>query len=287
MVKMSQKINLSSIQVLKTFGVLLRGNYAMNELIKLLNKDEEAPVFNNSTISKYINTCRYIGIDIPKINNKYYVAGLPFGLKLSSSDADMVEMLQATVKNDSTSTNANLFDKFLAKLNAYSDKNIARVEKKIFKTSFELFERAIARKRKIRLFFKNQTILEGIPVEIKENKDKTFFHVFNKRLRIIDSSRLSGVEITDSKYNETFNGEQVTIYVLKGALAKRYEPRENESLEANNDGTVTVTNRNENKDILFSRLLRYEDSCEIIKPKVYREEFKQLIQNTLKNYGVS
>ena len=149
------------------------------------------------------------------------------------------------------------------------------------------FDGSIARKRKIRLFFKNQNVLEGIPIEIKEDRDRTFFHVFNKRLRIIDTSRLSGVEITDSKYNETFNGEQVTIFILRGALAKRYEPRENERLEMNNDGTVTITNKNENKELLFSRLLRYEDYCEIIKPKIYRDEFKQLIQNTLDNYGVS
>ena len=54
--KLSQKINLSSLQVLKTFGILLQDNYAMNELVKILNKDEVFPVFNNSIVSKYINT---------------------------------------------------------------------------------------------------------------------------------------------------------------------------------------------------------------------------------------
>ena len=70
MIKESLKKNLSSMQVLKTLQVLLEGNFTMQELIKKLNQKEETPVFNNSVISKYINTCRFCGIDIPKIHNK-------------------------------------------------------------------------------------------------------------------------------------------------------------------------------------------------------------------------
>ena len=77
MIKESLKKNLSSIQVLKTLQVLLQGNYTMQELINKLNTNEETPIFNNSVISKYINTCRYCGIDIPKIHNKYFVASMP------------------------------------------------------------------------------------------------------------------------------------------------------------------------------------------------------------------
>lgn len=54
------------MQVLKTLQVLLQGNFTMQELIERLNKSEEEPVFNNSVISKYINTCRYCGINILK-----------------------------------------------------------------------------------------------------------------------------------------------------------------------------------------------------------------------------
>ena len=103
--KVSQKINISSLQVLKTLQVLLEGDYSMNELIKLLNKNEPKENFNNSVISKYINTCRYIGINIPKINNKYYVATLPFGLELSLNDIDLLNNFHTVIKNDMTSNN--------------------------------------------------------------------------------------------------------------------------------------------------------------------------------------
>jgi len=53
------KKNLSSIQVLKTLLVLLENNYTMQELVEKLNENENDSVFNNSVVSKYINTCRY------------------------------------------------------------------------------------------------------------------------------------------------------------------------------------------------------------------------------------
>ena len=71
--KLSQKKNLSSMQVIKTLQILLQGDYTMNELIEQLNANESEPIFNNSVVSKYINTCRYCGIEIPKIHNKYKV----------------------------------------------------------------------------------------------------------------------------------------------------------------------------------------------------------------------
>ena len=62
--KLSQKKNLSSMQVIKTLQILLQGDYTMNELIEQLNANESEPIFNNSVVSKYINTCRYCGIEI-------------------------------------------------------------------------------------------------------------------------------------------------------------------------------------------------------------------------------
>lgn len=88
--KISIKKNLSSMQVLKTLQVLLQGNFTMQELIERLNKSEEEPVFNNSVISKYINTCRYCGINILKIHNRYFVASMPFGLELTSGDIGLL-----------------------------------------------------------------------------------------------------------------------------------------------------------------------------------------------------
>lgn len=285
--KVSQKKNISSLQVLKTLQILLDGNYSMKDLIKILNKNEPNEIFNNSVISKYINTCRYVGINIPKINNKYYVASLPFGLDLSDIDFKLLRNFQFIIQKNMASKNLSIFNKFSEKISRYSNKEIVRVEKEIFSIPLELFERAVSKKRKIKLIFKNRSELECIPVNITQKDNKTFFNVYKKnKVRNIESSRLCGIRLLEDNFIDPFDGNQITVYILKGDLAKRYEARDNETIQQNNDGTITVTNKNENKDLLLSRILRYQDLCEIIQPKAYREELKQIINDTLNNYGV-
>ena len=64
-------------------------NYRLEQIIKDLEKEKE-PIFNNNVISKYINTCRYCGIDIIKVHNKYFVRSLPFGMEILNKEFDGV-----------------------------------------------------------------------------------------------------------------------------------------------------------------------------------------------------
>ena len=285
MPKISQKKNLSSIQVIKTLQILLQGDFSMNDLIRKLNADEPFPVFNNSVISKYINTCRYIGISIPKVNNKYYVSSIPFGFKLDDIDIGTIKALQFIVANKMTKKNRFIFDNFITKLSRHSRRCIANINSEDYIYSFELFEQAIAKKVKICLLFKNQAKLDCIPLKISQKNKKMFFEVFNKRIRMIDTNRLAGIQILSEKFVDPFGVDQVAIFKLRGKLAQRYQARDNETVELNSDGTITVTNKNENKEMLLSRLMRYEDLCEIIGPKTYRDDFLRILTNTLKNYG--
>ncbi len=284
--KLSQKKNLSSMQVIKTLQVLLEGNFTMSELIEKLNQNEEEPVFNNSVISKYINTCRYCGIEIPKIHNKYFVTSMPFGLELTNTDINLLESMQNLVKNEMTSKYNKLFNSFVEKLNRYSNKKIARVEKATYQLTSELFENAVTDKRKIQLMLKNRVIMECIPIKITEVKGKTYFNVFYKnRERMIDSARVSGLEVMKQKFLQNFNDESV-IFLIRDDLASRYDLRENEQYtKTDRIGWKAISNRGENKEVLLSRLLRYDDKCEIISPKTYRDEMKQILDSALSNYG--
>lgn len=280
------KRNLSSMQVLKTLLVLMEGNYTMNELTDKLNKDEASPIFNHSVISKYINTCRYLGIDIPKIHNKYFVASLPFGLNLDLRDLELFENLQNVAKEILPEKSLNIFTNFINKLAKYSNKQLVRADRQVPHKVIEMFDRAIQEKRKINLMFKNNTNITCIPVGIVENKGKTFFNIHleeKEKLYVLDN--IVGIEVLPQRFAKNYTG-QVVVYTLTGNLAKRYELRENEQLISKEQDSITISNKGENKEILFSRLLRYDSSCEILHPKHYREEMKQLLNDMLKNYGV-
>ena len=62
--KQAAKINMSGLQVMKTLLVLLNDNYSMEEIVGHLNEREKTPIFNSNVVSKYINTCRFCGIEI-------------------------------------------------------------------------------------------------------------------------------------------------------------------------------------------------------------------------------
>lgn len=279
------KRNISSMQVIKTLQVLLEDNYTMAELIEKLNKNEKEPVFNNSVISKYINTCRYCGIDIPKIHNKYFVASLPFGLDLSSVEMDLIEKLTESAKADFSKKQFKVFSKLTEKIGKYSNKRIIRVEKDSSKLTYKTFNYAIEEQRKIRLMYKTREVLECIPVDIVQHKGRTFFSViYNNNEKLVCEERISGIEITPLKYSVN-NSVPSVVFVLKGELAKRYEARENEVVTENPDKTLKVVNTGDKKEILLSRLMRYDSNCEIIAPESYRNEMKKMLIDTLKNYG--
>lgn len=285
MSKLAVKKNFSSLQVLKTLKILLQDDYSMGELIAKLNSEEDKEVFNSSIISKYINTCRLCGIEISKINNKYFVSNMPFGLELVHDDIMLLEAIQNIIRNSMSKKCNKIFDTFLTKINRFSNKKLTRVEKSTYYISVEHFESAIDEKRKIRLMLKNKDVVDCIPIRIAEDKDRIFFHIlYNNKERAVDASRVSGIEVLNEKYIQKFS-KQVVVFKLKGELAPRYTLRYNEHVvEHYNGDYVVISNQDESKDILFSRLLRYGDKCEILNPKSYREEMQQILDMALSNY---
>ena len=169
------KKNFSSLQVLKTLQVLLEDNFSMQEIIAKLNENEKEPIFNNSIVSKYINTCRFCGIEIPKIQNKYCVTKLPFGLNLSTSDADLLKHMQDLCRESFSKTINKGFNTFIEKLNKYSNKTVLKLERNSINFSFEVFEKAIREEKKIKLRLKNNTTFDCIPKNIITHQKRTCF----------------------------------------------------------------------------------------------------------------
>lgn len=286
--KEAVKRNQSSMQVLKTLKLLLEDNYTMTELIHKLNSQEKEPVFNNSVVSKYINTCRFCGIDIPKIHNKYFVASLPFGLDLSARDRDLLDNLQYAVKDTMSAALDDIFGGFLERLSKYSNKQIIRVEPKTQQQAFELFDSAVAQKRRINLLFRAKAVFDCIPLRITEKKGKICFNIIHDgKEKTIAADRITGLEIMNRRFKQPDDSPvQDVVFKLTGALAERYTLKENEKIQTNNlPEYIVVTNSGEDKERLFSRLLRYDRNCEILYPLHYREEMKHLLDEMLKNYG--
>lgn len=284
------KKNVSSLQVLKTLQILMEGNYTMAELVHKLNLCEKDSIFNNSVVSKYINTCRYCGLNIPKIHNKYIVASVPFGMNLTSRELDLLSMLQNTVKNTMPQKQNKIIDNFITKLTKYSNKHIARIDKDTPNITLELFSKAIAEKRVIVFLFRTKTTMECIPLGIAESKTKTFFNVIYKgKEKLVKIERVSGIEITDKKFGGQFEQNNSVIFKIKGKLMKRYTLKEDEQIMSHDlpDSFTISSYEHESRENLYSRLLRYDSLCEVVQPSSARNDMKQIIDKMLENYGVT
>ena len=55
-------------------------------------------------------------------------------------------------------------------------------------------------------------------------------------------------------------------------------------MQVKSDGSTIIINRKEDRVLLLKRLMRYGGNCEVISPKSFKEEMKQLIELTLSNY---
>lgn len=278
------KKNLSSLQVLKTLSVLMEDDYTMQELIERLNEDEKIPVFNSSVVSKYINTCRYCGIMLPKIQNRYFVSSVPFGLDFTESESNLLKNLKSCARFVLSSNSNTKFTNFLRKLNRYSNKQILRVEEDNMREIFLLFEQSVKEKNRIILMLRSKVNLNCFPIAIIDVEDKKYFKVScDGKERLIHVDRVSGMEILRYK-NHSQNTETV-IFKLTDKLASNYNIRENENvLNSNLPNSVTISNKDE-QSVLIPRLLRYGELCEVTNPKHVRNEIKQIIDDTLANYG--
>ncbi|MBE7710661.1 MAG: WYL domain-containing protein [Cyanobacteria bacterium SIG31] len=280
------KKNLSSIQVLKTLLVLLENNYTMQELVEKLNENENDSVFNNSVVSKYINTCRYCGIEIPKIQNKYCIAKMPFGLNLSMNDVALITKMQNVCKETFSNKINNGFNAFVEKLNKYTNKTLVKINKETLYMSYEAFEKAISDEKKVRILLRSKETLDCIPLSITTHQKRTFFNVkFENKEKSIPVDKISGIEILEEYFKVPNFERNLAIFKVYGDLSQRYNLREHEQLIEKDLNSSTVENKGEDKDILLSRLLRYDSLCEIKAPMSYREEMKKIIEETLANYG--
>ena len=282
----SKKMNIASLQVMKTLLALLENNFSMQELIEYLNKKEKEAVFNNNVLSKYINTCRACGVEIPKIQNKYIIAKMPFGLNLSVDDVDLLIQMQKICRESFSQKINNGFNAFIKNINKYSNKTILKVQKETINISYEAFEKAIIEERKIRLTFKNKSSIDCIPLSITTHQKRTYFRIKENNIeKSIAVDKIIGIEILNEMFKTPDYEHNQAIFEVRGALAHRYNLRENEVLLRQDNNAITIENTGEDMNLLLSRLLRYDSLCEVKAPATYRTEIIKIINDTLANYG--
>lgn len=278
------KINQASLKVLKILSLLFEKNMTMNELVDAMNNNGLGPC-NNFVVSKYINTCKSCGIDIQKINNKYTILNFPIGLRFSPTESELLFEVKSLSENLKSGELENTIDKFISKLHLAFYKSGTGLQSSKNYRIIKIFEKACLSQCDIKIIFKDKTTYNCFPKEIQVVDEKIIFKTYNNdESKELNPDDIIDIRIIDDKVL-TKESMATVIFEIKGSLAKRYQPRENEQItHFKNNGSIIITNRYEDKKQLLHRLMRYDSSCKVLKPKAYVAEMQEMIANTLKNY---
>ena len=289
------------------FLKLLYDDEATYDKVKLLLASNNTSEINGAVmLNKYLNTLKVFGIIVKKQGQKFVVYNSPYTIDLDNADKDSIVLIKKTLDMLPKSKQIQAVYDFLKNILVRVNGDFrGKVEEALSQDGdicknlsfyYSTYEEQIKRCEKIcednfcvevtynKHNNKFPKIVSGEPVEVKYDGRKIFFIVADKdkNIEIPISKILQIKQLPIVAKNR--NNQYKVIYRIKGKLAKAYRPREYEETNIENDGTRIVINSGEDYDILLSRLMRYQDNCEILFPKHLREKMHNMIKSTLELY---
>lgn len=281
-------------KIIKILNIMTKKPVSIDEILTIF--DNEGIFIERETISKYFATLRYAGCDIQKRRNKFYI-NFPV-LHFSNDELSTLAEFQKTVSALNSKNNYSYFSKFLDKLFMLCPKtdmgNYQNIYKKCLLEKDFLDKKTTEKyKNKIEIF---SEFMDDTPQQLKITYEEKSYNIIPLNFRYYKNS-ISLLAYDNSKnINKNFLLDKITSIIrvpsaayntdmglattfkLTGRLKNAYILKRGETGMARGN-YMLVTNKTEDKNELFNRLLKYGTSCEILYPKSDREKFLYLIKN--------
>lgn len=304
--KNNKKLNEGCIKIFRLLELLYQDK-ADYESVKNVFKDaNEKPSKNTLQVNmnKYINTLKIFGIKIKKEKNKYKLLSSLYSMKFTTEDIKAISLLIASMKNFPEVELTQDVNEFIQSLEARMNNDDRNKLNSFSKNShpdnsFYYTDLREQIQQCEQVCNKNYTInvvytklnkeysCKCTPKEVLYNSKGVF-------LRVYDTGKHHHLEIPINRILAITELPQVAspielkptvVYKLKNRLAKTYKVKENEHTDGyDEEGNLTVINKDGVLDNLIPRLLRYSYDCEIVSPKYLREEMKRIINETISQY---
>ena len=300
----SDKINAGCLKIFKLLYLLYEDKAYYQDVVNIF-KDEVGNKSANHLqviVNKNLNALRVFGIKVKKVKNKYQLDSSLLSMKFTDEDIKSINILESVKDNfpdSATKEDLNLFLNQLAIRMSEKDK----LKLSQLKTNYDFSFHYASSKSQIEIvenLCKNSSHVDII--YMKNNKDA---ECSGEAKEVLYTSKNILFVVADMIKNEKYiiplsniyqlkespslaaRKELTTtvVYKLKNRLAKTYKLKANEYSQGfDENGNQTIVCRDEAFDVLLSRLMRYSYNCEILSPKFLREQMKELIKDTLKNY---
>lgn len=259
--------------------------------------------YNSETITKYMNTLRQVGCDIPRANSKnrfhYQLRKNPFSLRFEEDELAVAAQLKKLL---ATHPDEELYERYLDLL----EKVIWGVEEPqqdmLFPDRLKTERRTLGLHRRQALLARFKQLCKDAQVlQLKyyhaEDRPPTKMTVEPHRILQedaqlflvgtdrethqtvrLDLSRIESVNQLPNKIQGTPKPTVVT-FQLWGRLAKVYRPYPGEEITVTSSrtGTLLVKTKTDDTAGLLDRLMKYGELCEVLSPTAVREEMAERI----------
>lgn len=304
MAKLSEKYNDSCIKIFEFLKLLYNDEATYEKVTKLLAVNYDEKMTTAVLLNKYLNTLKVFGIKIKKQNHKFHLLNSPFKIPFDKIDLQSIMLFKNSLNLLSDGKTKNNLEEFLFNLFIRFDENaktyIENLDTNSYKdlsffyTKFEaqidLCKKYIKERQKVEITYqennKPEVTITGIPVKLKYHRKKICYVIHSQKDGFNTEIPINKIINMKQSCQTVSHGLSTTVvYRLKGSLAKSYKLKEYEYLERKEDnGNIIIVNKGEDCDILISRLIRYNECCEIISPKFLKEKLIKTLDRMLSNY---
>jgi len=300
-----EKLNDGCLKIFQLLLLLYENKADYNRVIEIFKDDlNESQSINNVQVvlNKYINALKVFGVKVRKVKNKFVLESSLYSIKFTQEDLKSISILQNSVENFPDDDIANDIKDFIRilmfrmdndsknRLNNINNKYDFSFYYSNLRTQIEQCEQICKEKFLTTIIY----LKNNKEVKCKCTPKEVLYETKTVYLRVYDIVKRENIDISISnilsviKLPQLANNTELTttvVYKLKNRLAKTYKIKENEYSDGyDEDGNLTIINKNEPFDKLLKRLMRYTYNCEIMSPKTLRNEMIQMINDTLNGY---
>jgi len=305
---LANKISNSSIKILEFLKLLYEDDATYEKVKDLLASNKHSDINGAVMLNKYLNTLNIFGVTVKKQGQKFIILNSPYSIDLNQSDLDVIVAIKnaLNVMSDSKLKRAtcefleNLFVRLSGDSRAYieesSGTNAGNKDLSFYYSSFEeqinKCEKVCDENYSVEVEYNkgnNKTVkkITGRPCEVKYTGRKILLVVEEKdKIVEIPIAKILSIKQLPTQI-KNFGNQHTVMFRLKGRLARAYKERPHETSSFESENIRIVTNTGEDLDQLMKRLMRYQDDCEIISPKFFKEKMYETISSILDLYKTS
>ncbi|MDD3238392.1 MAG: hypothetical protein PHV37_09900 [Candidatus Gastranaerophilales bacterium] len=301
------KKNDSGLRVLEVLKILLQGAASIEDIMhKLENKENIENIYAKETLHKYFATLDLMGLIVVKrkSDNKYSLKKLPIEIDLEPNEIKALCILQNYVKLSLNAKTNTLFNEILKKIEnslSYQTSTTykAMLSNSVIKSDIERlcqssllakFEAYCIDGQKLKVSYVSQSkkLTEIFIVEPKSVifEDKrtyllAYSPVLNQNQKLLINNIVKVVQLPQKAGAQILTNS--VVFELKDTLARSYKLKDGERIVDSRYGKLIISNDQEDKNILYRRLLKYGENCKILHSSIAQTEFAEMIDKMIFN----